>query len=148
MTDSPREARVENPPPDYSGLRIALVSVLIIITLLLLWEGAKAFGASNNYAITIGSTEIDLTLLNNTQLPHLTDILRAFGEPAQRNGPPLYQSLIESAAFTLWAAVRGFFLGGLIGFALAILFAHSSFMQRGLLPSTGISWAHISGTSP
>lgn len=140
MIDTPREAslstlaRVENPPPDYSGLRIALVSVLIIVVLVLIWEGAKAFGAANNYAITIGDSVVDLTLFNNTQLPHLTDILRAFSEPAQRNGPPLYQTLIEACAFTLWAAVRGFFLGGVIGFALAILFAHSSFMQRGLLP--------------
>lgn len=140
MVDTPREAgisalaRVENPPPDYSSLRTALVSVLIIVVLALIWEGAKAFGRANNYSLDVGGSVVDLTLFNDTQLPHLTDILRAFSEPAQRNGPPLYQTLIEACAFTLWAAVRGFFLGGVIGFALAILFAHSSLMQRGLLP--------------
>jgi NitT/TauT family transport system permease protein len=140
MSDSPREtgisalARVENPPPDYSSLRTALVSALIVVVLVLVWEGAKAFGKANNYALNLGGSSVDLTLVNDTQLPHLTDILSAFGAPAQRNGPPLYQTLLESCAFTLWSAVRGFFLGGIIGFALAILFAHSSLMQRGLLP--------------
>jgi NitT/TauT family transport system permease protein len=140
MTDVPREtsistfARVENPPPDFSSLRTALLSVLIIVVLVLIWEGAKAFGAANDYSLEIGGTTIDLTILNNTQLPHLTDILRSYAEPAQRNGPPLYQSLIDASVFTLWSAVRGFFLGGVIGFALSILFAHSSLLQRGLLP--------------
>jgi NitT/TauT family transport system permease protein len=127
-------ARVENPPPDYSNLRTALVSALIVVVLILVWEGVKAFGKANNYALNIGGSTLDLTLFNDTQLPHLTDILRAFTEPAQRNGPPLYHTLLEACAFTLWAAVRGFFLGGIIGFTLAILFAHWSLMQRGLLP--------------
>lgn len=140
MTDSPRDAvvstiaRVEHPPADYSSLRAALVSLLIVVVLVLVWEGAKAFAAANEYAINVGGSTFDLGILRDTQLPHLTDILNAFSEPAQRNGPPLYQTLIEASAFTLWAAIRGFFLGAIIGFALAILFAHSSLLQRGLLP--------------
>lgn len=140
MADTPREPavsasiRAESPPSDYSGLRTVLFSIGIVLVLILLWEGAKAFSSANGYTLTIGDTTIDLTIFNDTQLPHLTDILRSYTEPAQRNGPPLYQSLIEAAAYTLWAAVRGFLLGGVIGFALAVLFAHSSLLQRGLLP--------------
>jgi NitT/TauT family transport system permease protein len=110
------------------------MSLLLVILLALIWEGAKAFGAANSYALNLGGATIDLTLLNDTQLPHLGDVLRAFGEPAQRNGAPLYQMLIQSGLYTFLAALRGFLLGGVIGFALAIIFAHSSLLQRGLLP--------------
>ncbi|MEP7290475.1 MAG: ABC transporter permease [Chloroflexota bacterium] len=131
------QLRAETPPDDKaqaSGLRTAMLSLLLVVILILAWEGAKAFGAANNYGVNLGGTTVDLTLLNDAQLPHLTDILRAFGEPAQRNGAPLYQTLLSSGLYTFFAALRGFILGGLIGFALAILFAHSALLQRGLLP--------------
>lgn len=141
MTDDARKdasvsliARTEHPPADLSGLRTLATSIALIVLLVLLWEGLKAFAQSNQYALTVGGTTIDLSLLNNTQLPHLTDILRSFAEPAQRNGPPLYQSLIDAGLATLWSAVRGFVIGGVFGFVLAIVFAHSSLMTRGLLP--------------
>lgn len=129
-----RAPRAENPPVNISNLRTIGLSILLVVFLGLVWEGAKAFGEANNYTLTVGETTIDLTLFNDVQMPHLGDILRSFSEPAQRNGPPLYQTLIEAAAFTLWAAVRGFFIGAGIGFLLAVLFAHSSLLQRGLLP--------------
>ncbi|MBL8132023.1 MAG: ABC transporter permease [Anaerolineae bacterium] len=127
-------ARAERPPRDSSGMRPLLSSILIIVALCLLWEGLKSFSKSVDYALTVGETTIDLSLFNDTQLPHLGDILGAFSEPSQRNGPPLYAMLLENALYTLWAAVRGFVIGGVIGFALAILFAHSRLLQRGLLP--------------
>jgi NitT/TauT family transport system permease protein len=108
--------------------------MLIVLMLGVLWEGAKALGEATDYAVQVGGSTIDLTLFNDSQLPHLGAIAASFTEPSQRNGPPLYVMLGESALFTLWAAVRGFFFGGLIGFALAIVFAHSRLMQRGLLP--------------
>ncbi len=132
--DNASVARVERPPRDTGGLRTALTTVLLVVLIALLWEGAKAFGAANNYALNLGGATIDLTILNDTQLPHLGSIAAAFTEPAQRNGPPLYVMLIDASLYTLWAAVRGFIIGGVIGFALAILFAHSSLLQRGLLP--------------
>jgi NitT/TauT family transport system permease protein len=132
--DNASVARVERPPRDTSGLRTALTTALLVILIALLWEGAKAFGEANNYALNLGGATIDLTILNDTQLPHLGSIFSAFIEPAQRNGPPLYTMLLDASLYTLWAAVRGFLIGGVIGFALAILFAHSSLLQRGLLP--------------
>ena len=128
------QLRAETPSVDRSGLRTAALSLLLVLVLLLLWEGAKAFGAANNYGINLAGTPVDLTILNDTQLPHLTDILRAFGEPFQRGGEPLYQMLLQNGLYTFFAALRGFLLGGVIGFALAILFAHSPLLQRGLLP--------------
>jgi NitT/TauT family transport system permease protein len=128
------QLRAETPPPDRSGIRTAALSLLLVLILILLWEGAKAFGAANNYGINLGGTTVDLTILNDTQLPHLTDILRAFSEPFQRGGEPLYTMLLQNGLYTFFAALRGFLLGGVIGFALAILFAHSPLLQRGLLP--------------
>jgi NitT/TauT family transport system permease protein len=128
------EPLARTPALDTSGLRTAALSLLLVILMILIWEGAKAFGAANNYALNLGGSTIDLTILNDTQLPHLTDVLRAFGEPAQRNGAPLYTMLLQNGLYTFFAALRGFLLGGVIGFALAILFAHSSLLQRGLLP--------------
>ena len=120
--------------PNFAGLRTAALSVLLVIVALLVWEGAKSFAAANNYALNLGGVSVDLTLLNDTQLPHLSDIVRAFTEPAQRNGAPLYQMLLQNGLYTFLAALRGFLIGGVIGFALAIIFAHSSLLQRGLLP--------------
>ncbi|MBE2267266.1 MAG: ABC transporter permease [Anaerolinea sp.] len=126
--------RAESPPADPSRYRTLLVSLLLVVLLALVWEGAKALAAAVDYSLMIGDTPVDLTLFNDTQLPHLGDIFASFGEPAQRNGAPLYQMLIESGLYTLWAALRGFLIGGVIGFGLAILFAHSGLLQRGLLP--------------
>ncbi|MDL1902553.1 ABC transporter permease [Anaerolineae bacterium CFX9] len=137
MTQAARPAtfaRAENPPNTISQWRTVATSLLLLVILCLIWEGLKAFGQSVNYSLQLGETVIDLRIFNNTQMPHLTDIVRSYFEPSQRNGPPLYQTLIENGTFTLWAAVRGFFIGGSIGFVLAIVFAHSSLLQRGLLP--------------
>lgn len=141
MTESVRDnsavipsTRVENPPPDRSGIRTLATSLLLVILLILLWEGAKAFGRNNEYKLNLFGSEVDLSIVNNTKLPHIPDIFQAFGEPAQRNGPPLYQTLMGYSAFTLSEALAGFVLGGVLGFALAVIFAHFLPLQRGVLP--------------
>lgn len=141
MTDSVRQdavvassVRAENPPTDYTAVRTLAMSVLLVVLVVLLWEGLKAFSRANGYAVTVGGTTISLTVFNDTQLPHLGDIFASFAEPAQRNGPPLAQVLLSASLATFSRAMTGFFLGGLLGFVLAILFTHSSLMQRGLLP--------------
>jgi NitT/TauT family transport system permease protein len=131
---SPALARAENPPTDYSAVRRVVSSLVLLLLLGLLWEGLKAFAESTNYALPIGSGSIDLTVFNDQQLPHLGAIFNAFLQPAQRNGPPLLQELIGASAFTLQMALVGFALGGIIGFLLAVLFAHSRLMQGGCLP--------------
>lgn len=141
MTDSARtdaavasSVRAENPPPDYTAVRTLATSLLLVVLIVVLWEGLKTFARSNGYALNFGDQTISLTVFNDTQLPHLTDIFAAFSEPAQRNGPPLAQVLFSASVATFGRAVSGFFIGGILGFLLAILFTHSSLMQRGLLP--------------
>ena len=127
-------ARAENPPVDFGPLRRVLFVAILIVIVVILWEGLKAFSASHDYALQVGAGTIDLTIFNDMQLPHLSDIARAFTEPAQRNGPPLYSTLIENASFTLQSAIGGFLIGGFFGFLLAVLFAHSRLMRGGCLP--------------
>jgi NitT/TauT family transport system permease protein len=132
LTSSP--VRAENPPPDYSGLRTLATSLLLVVVIVLVWEGAKTLGRTNNYALPIGGTTLDLTIFNDTQLPHLGAILGSFAEPAQRNGPPLAQVLFAASMATLSRALFGFAIGAVLGGLLAVVFTHSQLMQRGLLP--------------
>lgn len=127
-------ARVEKPPISAGGLRSILVPLVLVVLVAVLWEGAKALSSGVNYKLAVGSVTIDLSIFNNTKLPHLADIAAAFAKPAQREGAPLYQALVSSSLFTLVEAIEGFALGGVLGFLLAILFAHSRLFQRGLLP--------------
>jgi len=115
-------------------MRTVFTTVLILVALGVVWEAAKLFASSVNYSLVVGGTTIDLKILTDAQLPHLGAIVGAFAEPAQRNGDPLYIMLFQNALYTLWAAIRGFLLGGSIGFVLAVLFAHSRLLQRGVLP--------------
>lgn len=126
--------RVDNPPPDRSNLKTALIMVALVGLIILFWEGAKAFASSNEYKITVLGAEINLSILNNTKLPHIGDIFAAFNKESQRNGPPLYQTLIDYGLFTFSEALLGFVLGSVLGFLLAVVFAHSTLLQRGLMP--------------
>ncbi len=127
-------ARAERPPAENSSLRTLLITLGILLAMVLIWEGLKAFSQANGYEVTVAGLTIDLTIFNNSQLPHLTDIAASLFEPAQRNGPPLWQMLLESVWITLLSAIQGFLLGGAIGFVLAVLFAHFGSLSRGLLP--------------
>jgi NitT/TauT family transport system permease protein len=127
--------RAENAAPtDYSGLRTVLIAGGLIVIALVLWEGLKAFAAANEYALSFGETTIDLTVFNDEQLPHLTDIIAALGKESERQQPPLYQELFRASLVTLSRAVVGFGIGVATGLVLALIFAHSSFLQRGLMP--------------
>lgn len=135
-TDAPLEplARAERPPEESGGLRTLLTMLALILALIVFWEGMKAFSRANGYALNLGGVVIDLTVFNDMQLPHLGAIAQAFIEPAQRNGAPLWQILLDAAITTMGEALFGFGLGGILGFALAVVFAHSRMLQRGMLP--------------
>jgi NitT/TauT family transport system permease protein len=77
--------------------------------------------------------------VNQTNMPHIHDMLRAFTQPLQPGGPPLIHYEWHWALFTMKEALLGFVLGGLIGFGLAVLLAHSVILRRGLLPYIVVS---------
>ncbi len=73
-------------------------------------------------------------MVDNTSMPHLWTIFKAFGQPAQVNQPALITILFHKALFTAKEALVGFGLGAFVGFALGIVLVHSRLLQRGFLP--------------
>lgn len=106
-------------PPAHSrsrrGRHLAL-SASIVVAIVIVWEGAKALFAIPTY-----------------MLPHVHEI---FGEFLRRGGRgELWVGIMaHNAAYTAWEALIGFLLGGVAGLALAVSFAHSRLLERGLLP--------------
>jgi NitT/TauT family transport system permease protein len=72
--------------------------------------------------------------VDDTTMPHLHDIVAQLFRPSRVNGPLLIHVLLKSALFTAREAAAGFALGAIVGFALAIVLAHSRLLQRGFLP--------------
>jgi NitT/TauT family transport system permease protein len=96
-----------------------------------LWEAYRWFGES------VGITwpfRVDAT-----NMPHIHDMLNALTKPLQPGGPPLIQQEWHWALFTGKEALLGFALGGVIGFGIAVLLAHSRILRRGLLPYVVVS---------
>jgi len=100
--------------------------VLVLVVLVALWEGYKALWQAAGWGWPFP--------VNDTTMPHLYDVVHAFWEPTTTGGPPLIHSLLDAALFTMKEAIAGFLLGGVFGFALAVLLSHVRFLERGLLP--------------
>jgi NitT/TauT family transport system permease protein len=122
-----------NRPPEESGERIRAAArqiglfVAVLAGLWALWEAFKWFGETTGFRL--GAFEV-----NDRTLPHLHDIVSTLFEPSRRNGPLLIDVLGDAALFTAKEAAVGFLLGAAFGFAIAVVLAHSSLLQRGLLP--------------
>jgi NitT/TauT family transport system permease protein len=67
-------------------------------------------------------------------MPHIHDMVNALFQPSRTNGPLLIGVLWDASLFTAREAATGFVMGGLLGFALGVVLAHSRLLQRGLLP--------------
>jgi len=72
--------------------------------------------------------------VDNTSMPHLWTIFKAFGQPAQVNQPALITILFHKSLFTGKEALVGFAIGAVVGFALGIVLVHSRLLERGILP--------------
>lgn len=107
-------------------LRQVAAIVLVPLVLVAVWEGYKALWQATGWGWPF--------VVNDTTMPHLYEIVRAFWQPTTTGGDPLIQSLFHAALFTMKEAVAGFLLGGIIGFGLAVLLAHIRVLERGLLP--------------
>jgi NitT/TauT family transport system permease protein len=113
------------------GLRRVGLAFAGIAVFWALWEGYRWFGE------TVGITWP--FPVNATNMPHIHDMLNAFTEPLQPGGPPLIQEEWHWALFTAKEALLGFVIGGVVGFGLAVLLAHSVLLRRGLLPYIVVS---------
>jgi NitT/TauT family transport system permease protein len=97
-------------------LRRVLAYAVLVVLVIVIWEGSKAIFAIPDY-----------------KLPHLSQIGEAFVRPAAK-GQFVWQILLYDAAYTMLEALTGFVIGGLVGFAFAVLFVHIPIARRGLLP--------------
>jgi NitT/TauT family transport system permease protein len=113
------------------GLRRVGLVVAGIAVFWALWESYRWFGE------TVGITWP--FTVDATNMPHIHDMLHALTEPLQPGGPPLIQLEWHWALFTAKEAFLGFVIGGLVGFGLAVLLAHSVLLRRGLLPYIVVS---------
>ncbi len=120
-------------------LRRAFSILVVVLVLILMWEGLKFIGGdpwrpeSNPFGIS-HTPPADFKIASDLNLPHIWQIVEAFGNPSRRNGPPLVSVLTSAALFTFREAILGFLVGGILGFTLAILFAHFSLLDRGCMP--------------
>lgn len=108
-------------------IRRTLSFLAILFALLLLWEGYKAAWRAADWSWPVRP--------DNSAMPHTWDIVDALFSPARRGGEDiLLVILLRAAWFTFREALAGFVLGGLIGFGMAVVFARSPLVERGLMP--------------
>jgi NitT/TauT family transport system permease protein len=100
--------------------------VLVVLVLVGLWELYRWIWSSAGWTWPF--------VADDTSMPHVWTILKAFGEPAQVNQPALANILLHKALFTMKEAAVGFAIGAVIGFGLGCVLVHSRLLQRSFLP--------------
>lgn len=95
----------------------AVTFIGVLLFFVLIWQGVKA-----------------VYKLDDKILPNVGDILNALTSPIQEGKATLGTILFNASLFTLREAAIGFVFGATIGFVLAIVFAHSVPLERGLMP--------------
>ena len=106
--------------------RRALAVVLFLLALIGLYELYRWIWSSAGWTWPFA--------VNSISMPHVWTIIKAFGQPAQVNQPPLIQILFHKSLFTMKEAIVGFALGALIGFFLGVVLVHSRLLRRGVVP--------------
>ncbi len=120
-------------------LRQVISVALIILTIILVWEGVKWLAGdpwrpeSNPFGLS-HNPPLRWKIASDLNLPHVWSIAEAFANPSRRNGPPLISILLSAAFYTFREALTGFVLGASLGLLLGIFFAHFSIWERGCMP--------------
>ncbi|TME30796.1 MAG: ABC transporter permease [Chloroflexi bacterium] len=126
----------------FSGvLRSIVAFVAILVLLAIAWEAAKWVAGDPVRQTPWGVVDpphvppFTIKQLNDTNLPHVWEVVGAFVQLATRNSPfSLGAVLIDAAVFTGRNALVGFGIGALFGLLLAIIFVHSRLLERALVP--------------
>jgi NitT/TauT family transport system permease protein len=124
--------------------RRALTWVLLVVGVLVLWEGLKFLGGTPwrapgalpgpNNAI-LWNPPFRWPFVNDLNLPHVWNIALAFFDPWQRGADRnVAQLLFDAALYTWKEAALGFLLGTVVGLVLATVFVHSRIAERALVP--------------
>ena len=131
-------------PGRTSRRRRALGLIVVLVGLILVWEGAKWLGG-DPWRIhgTVAGITIDYEhrpplswrIADDLSLPHVWDVARAFVDPAQRGGPTARARPLRVVRCSPSGRLStGFVFGGLLGLLLGILFVHSRLAERALVP--------------
>jgi len=112
--------------PLAAGLRRAGLVALVLVAMVGLWELYHWIWTTTGWSWPF--------VVNDTSMPHVWTIFKAFGQPAQINQPALITVLLHKTAFTAKEAAAGFAVGAVIGFVLGAVLVHSRLLQRGFLP--------------
>jgi NitT/TauT family transport system permease protein len=102
------------------------IVVAAIVALLAFWELYRWIWTTTGWTWPF--------VVDDTSMPHIWTIVKAFGQPAQVNQPALITVLMHKTVFTAKEAAAGFAIGAVVGFALAAVLVHSRLLQRGLMP--------------
>src|SRR6266404_1668882 len=107
-------------------LRRAALLLVVLAVLWGIWEGWHWIGT--RFALTWPFTVDDVTM------PHLHRIVQALFQPAQVNGPWLLTILWHASLFTAKESLMGLAIGGIVGFAIAVVLSQSRLVERGFIP--------------
>ena len=124
--------------------RRALTWILLVVGILVVWEGLKFLGGTPWRApgslpgpanSILWNPPFRWPFVNDLNLPHVWNIALAFFDPWQRGADRnVAQLLFDAALYTWKEAALGFLLGTVIGLALATVFVHSRIAERALVP--------------
>ena len=103
-----------------------ILAVTTVVALAGLWELYRLVWTSAGWTWPF--------VVNDTSMPHLWTIAKAFSQPAQVNQPSLAWILLQKSLFTAREAAFGFAIGAIVGFAIGLVLVHSRLLQRGFLP--------------
>ena len=133
------EARPSRSRPSIRG---PLTFALVVVVVLVLWEGVKFLGGTpwRTPGALPGSPILwnppfRWAFANDLNLPHVWNIVFVMGQPFQRGADvTVLQYLIGAALYTWREAFIGFVLGSVLGLGLATLFVHSRLAERAFVP--------------
>jgi NitT/TauT family transport system permease protein len=116
--------------------------LIVIVIILVLWEGVKFLGGTPWRLPGQGPGDPILwtppfrwPFANDINLPHVWNIAWVMGQPFQRGADvTLLQYLVGAALYTWREALLGFVLGSLLGLLLATVFVHSRLAERAFVP--------------
>ena len=122
--------------------RRALTWVLVVVAVLVLWEGVKLLGGTpwrtplaQPGSPVLWNPPFRWAFANDLNLPHVWNIALTFGQPFQRGADAtVAQQLFGAALFTWSEAIAGFAIGTLIGLLLATAFVHFRILERAFVP--------------
>jgi NitT/TauT family transport system permease protein len=123
--------------------RSALAFTAVLVAVLVLWEGVKVLGGTPwrepgalPGAPILWNPPFRWPFASDLTLPHIWNILLAFGQPWQpgTDNTSLATKLFGAALYTWRSSAIGFVAGGLLGLGLATVFVHSRLLERALVP--------------